>query len=131
MAARHCSTRAIEAGFVQREIEDSSYRKQLEVECEERHIVGVNLHTDEEVPDAEILKISDEVRDRQIAKLQKLRADRDSQKYDKAMSELRSASQNGENLMPFIVEAVKCHATVGEICDLFRQEYGQYQEPGL
>ena len=123
--------KAIEAGFVQREIEESAYRKQIEVERGERHIVGVNIHADDQEPESEVLKISDEVRDQQSERLAKLRAERDSQAYHDAMSKLRSASKTDENLMPHIINAVKCHATVGEICDLFREEFGEYQEPGL
>ena len=123
--------KAIEAGFVQREIEDSAYRKQIEAERGERHIVGVNIHADEEEPDAEVLKISDEVRDKQSARLAKMRSERDPERFDAAMSGLQTAAENDENLMPYIIEAVKSHATVGEICDLFRDQFGEYQEPGL
>jgi methylmalonyl-CoA mutase N-terminal domain/subunit len=122
---------AIEAGFVQGEIGDSAYRKQLEVETGERPVVGVNLHADEEEPQAEILKVSAEVQQRLALQLKELRSTREAEAHKQAMENLHRASKGDENLMPYIIDAIKCYATVGEICDMFREEFGQYQEPGL
>jgi len=122
---------AIEAGFVQREIEDSAYRKQLEVERGEQLILGVNHYADEEEPQSEVLKISEEIRDRQTERINELRSSRDQTEHDRRLAELKRVAKSEENLMPHIINAVKAHATVGEICDVFREEFGEYQEPGL
>lgn len=122
---------AIESGYVQREIEDSAYRKQLEVERGERQIVGVNLYKEEEEPQAEILKVVPEARERQIQKLKEMRSRRDRQRVEESLEKLRSVARTDENLVPHIISSVKAYATVGEICDLFREEFGVYEEPGL
>jgi methylmalonyl-CoA mutase N-terminal domain/subunit len=121
--------KAIETGYVQREIEESAYRMQLEVESGERLIVGVNVFRSEEEPQPEIWKVPPEARERQIERLRALRSNRDGARVQAALQELREAGRSDGNLMPYILEAVKAHATVGEICDVFREEFGTYREP--
>ena len=128
--------KAIEAGFVQREIEESAYRKQREVERGERLVVGVNVfRSDEDDEEREdkaklrVLKVPPEVRQKQIERLNALRRRRDAKKVQEALERLRAAARGDENLMPYILEAVKAYATVGEICDVFREEFGVYREP--
>ncbi len=121
--------RAIETGYVQREIEESAYRKQREIEAGERLIVGVNvLQRDEELK-PQVLKVPSEVHKKQIERLKALRARRDNTRVKQALERLRKAAHTDENLLPYILEAVKAHATVGEICDVFREEFGMYKEP--
>ncbi|MBI1729356.1 methylmalonyl-CoA mutase [Candidatus Acetothermia bacterium] len=122
---------AIESGYVQREIEDSAYRKQLEVESGERQIVGVNLYKEDDARQAEILKVAAEVRERSIQQLKEMRSRRDRQRCEQSLDKLRGAARADENLLPHLITAVKAYATVGEICDLFRKEFGVYEEPGL
>jgi len=121
--------RAIESGYVQREIEESAYRKQREQERGERVVVGVNLFEDREELRLELLKVPKEVRTLQIERLRKLREGRDNRRAEEALSKLREASHTGENLLPYVLEAVRSYATVGEICDVFREEFGTYREP--
>ena len=120
--------RAIELGFVQREIEQSAYRKQREIEEKKRLVVGVNIFASEEPQQPKILKIAPEVIERQLARLREVRRTRDAARVKQALENLRAAARTDENLMPFILEAVKAYATVGEICDLLREEFGEYQE---
>jgi methylmalonyl-CoA mutase N-terminal domain/subunit len=120
--------KAIEMGFVQREIEESAYRKQREIEEQKRLIVGVNIFTSDEHQPPKILKIAPEVIEKQIARLHEVRRTRDGSKVREALERLRAAARTDENLMPAILDAVKAYATVGEICDVFRAEFGEYRE---
>nr|BAL58852.1 methylmalonyl-CoA mutase, N-terminal domain [Candidatus Acetothermum autotrophicum] len=120
--------RAIELGFVQREIEQSAYRKQREIEEKKRLVVGVNIFASEEPQQPKILKIAPEVIEKQLARLREIRRTRDAARVKQALENLRAAARTDKNLMPFILEAVKAYATVGEICDLLREEFGEYQE---
>jgi methylmalonyl-CoA mutase N-terminal domain/subunit len=121
--------KAIETGYVQREIEESAYRVQRGVESGERLIVGVNVFRSEEEPQPEIWRVPPEARERQIERLRSLRAKRDGARVQAALKELRAAARSDGNLMPCILEAVRAYATVGEICDVFREEFGTYREP--
>jgi len=122
---------AIETGYVQREIEESAYRKQQEQERGERLIVGVNCFEEHKRPELEIVKVPPEVRERQVERLKRLRAGRDPRRFKEALERLREVARTDENLMPYILEAVRAHATVGEICDVFREEFRTYREPGV
>jgi len=121
--------KAIESGYMQREIEQSSYRKQKEIEEKRRIIVGLNAFVKEEAEPAQILKIAPEVIKKQIKRLQEVRKQRDAGEVKRALEQLRAKAHTAENLMPVILEAVRAYATVGEICDVFREEFGEYQEP--
>jgi len=121
---------AIETGYVQREIEESAYRKQKEVERGERLIVGVNCFRSEEEIRPQVLKVPPEVRERQVERLRALREQRDAQRVNEALAKLKDAAvKEDENLMPYILDAVKAHATVGEVCDALREVFGTYEEP--
>ncbi len=123
--------RAIETGYVQREIEESAYRKQQEVERGERLIVGVNCFLTEEEGKPRVLKVPPEVRERQVERLRALRERRDARRVSEALAHLKDTAADEEaNLMQSIVEAVKARATVGEICDALREVFGTYEEPG-
>lgn len=118
---------AIERGYIQREIQDSAYRYQREIESGERTVVGVNRFQVEEEKPANLLRVDPAVRTAQIEKLRALKEDRDGDKVAKALEELRKGAQGTENLMPLILEAVKAYATLGEICDVLRDVFGEYR----
>ncbi len=120
--------KAIESGFVQKEIADSAYRYQREIEDKERIIVGLNAFTIQETPFTDILKISPEVERYQKEKLNKVRSQRDSKKIGDSLRRLQEAARGTENLMPYILESVKCYATLGEIADTLREVFGEYRE---
>ena len=120
---------AIECGFFQREIARSAYQFQKEVEAKQRIIVGVNEYVEPAQEKIELLKIDARVEQEQVASLQGLRARRDGKATERALAGVRQASRDGSNLMRPLIEAVKAHATLGEICDVWRQEFGTWQEP--
>jgi methylmalonyl-CoA mutase N-terminal domain/subunit len=120
---------AIEQGFVQKEIQDTAYRYQQQVESGERVVVGVNRFTIEEEPVKNLLTASPKLRDYQIAKLEKVKARRDEAGVARTLDALRKASSSErDNLMPFILDAVKQYATLGEICGVLRGVFGEYRE---
>jgi len=120
---------AIEKGFFQKEIADSAYQYQREIEDKKRTIVGLNDFTieEEECP-IELLRVDPKVEKEQIIRLQKLRNERDSRKVKEALEKLHYTAEKDENLMPTIIEAVKAYATLGEITDVLRKVYGEYKE---
>jgi methylmalonyl-CoA mutase N-terminal domain/subunit len=122
---------AVERGYPQKEIADSAYRFQQQVERGERVIVGVNrFESDEESP-IPVLKIDPEIERRQIERVASVRAKRDAAAYARAMAALRDACMSNRNLVPYVLEAVRSHATLGEISDAFREAYGVYREPAI
>jgi len=123
---------AIEKGFFQREISEASYRYQKEIESGERTIVGVNDYVLEgEKITIPVLKIDPEVERRQVERTQKIRKERDNTKVDAALAGLLKASESDENVMPHIVDAVKAYATVGEIFEVWRDLWGEWDEPKI
>jgi methylmalonyl-CoA mutase N-terminal domain/subunit len=121
------ATRAIEEGYIQKEIQNSAYRFQKEIESNERAYVGINRYTMEEPPPENLLRIDMSVGEKESAKLKTLRAERDAATWQKALDHLRTTTEAGENVMPAVIEAVKAKATVGEICDVWRDIFGQYR----
>ncbi len=118
---------AIEQGYIQKEIQNSSYRFQKEIEGNERVYVGINKYTMEEPPPTGLLKIDMSVGEIKNAELKKFRAARDQAKWKAALDKLRQVSQTDENVMPYVIEAVKAKATVGEVCNVWREVYGEYR----
>jgi methylmalonyl-CoA mutase N-terminal domain/subunit len=118
---------AIEQGFIQKEIQNSSYRFQKEIESGERIYVGINKYTMEEPPPTGLLKVDMSVGEMKAAELKKYRAERDQAKWKAALDKLREVSKTDENVMPYVIEAVKAKATVGEVCDVWRGVYGEYR----
>ena len=118
---------AIEQGYIQKEIQNSSYRFQKEIESGERVYVGINKYTMEEPPPTGLLKVDMSVGEIKTAELKKHRAARDQAKWKAALDKLREVSQTDENVMPYVVEAVKAKATVGEVCNVWREVYGEYR----
>ncbi|WP_323174009.1 methylmalonyl-CoA mutase family protein [Natrialba sp. PRR66] len=120
---------AVEQQWVQRQIQDTAFDRQKEIEDNERIIVGVNEFEVDEDPEMDVQEVTEEDERRQIDNVESVREDRDEETVDAALESLREAARNGDNLMPYIIEAVKAYATVGEICNVLRDEFGEYQ-PG-
>jgi len=121
------AVRAIEQGYIQKEIQDSAYQWQMDVEKGERIIVGLNKFQVEENPPKGLLRVDPAVGERQKEKLSALRARRNNTKVDSALASLRSAAKGTDNLMFPILDAVRAYATLGEICGVLREEFGEYQ----
>jgi methylmalonyl-CoA mutase N-terminal domain/subunit len=121
---------AIERGYPQREIADAAYQYQMEVDRKEKIVVGVNDYVAKENP-LDILHIDESVAHRQAERLSKLRAERSSDEVARRLDGLRIASQGKENLMPYIYDAVKAYATLGEICDAMKVAFGIYDEVAI
>ena len=121
---------AIERSYPQREIAEASYRYQIAVDHKEKIIVGVNDYVTDEKP-IETLLIDETVATRQAVRLKKLRAERSQEQVTSRLNGLRKAAEGKENMMPFIYEAVKAYATLGEICDALREVFGTYEEVAI
>jgi methylmalonyl-CoA mutase N-terminal domain/subunit len=120
---------AIENGFLQKEIADSSYKYQKEIEKNERIVVGINDYTVEEdwIP-VKLLRVHSKVEKGQVANLQKVKRERNSREVKSVLDKLHDDACRDKNLMPIIIEAVKAYATLGEICNVLRNVYGEYKE---
>jgi len=122
------AVKAVEAGYIQREIADSAYNFQMEVEKGERIIVGVNLFQQEEPPLQDVLRISPEVEKYQVGKLKKVKAERNDDRVSQTLKRLENAAKGTENLVPLILDSVKAYATLGEISGTLRKVFGEYRE---
>ncbi|MEM3770509.1 MAG: methylmalonyl-CoA mutase family protein [Candidatus Bathyarchaeia archaeon] len=123
---------AIEKGFMQREIMESAYRYQKEIESKKRIVVGVNEFTSKEKTPIKILRIDPEIEKTLIKRLKEVKRQRNNTKVKEALDSLQNAAENEDvNLMPFIIQAVKEYATLGEICDTLRQVFGEYKPPSI
>lgn len=118
---------AINEGYIQREIQDSAYKYQLEVENKERIIVGVNKFVIEENDNKVIEKVSRDLEIKQVSALKLLKEKRDNEKVKLALKLLDEKAKTDQNLLPYILEAVKVYATIGEICDVFRNIFGEFK----
>jgi methylmalonyl-CoA mutase N-terminal domain/subunit len=118
----------IEQGYFHREIQDASYEYQKRVDAGEEVVVGVNQYTIDEEPDPDILKIDPETRDRQLDRLERTKEERDDAEVEATLEALSDAIDDGENVMPYIIDAVKAYVTMGEIMEVFEEHYGAYQE---
>jgi methylmalonyl-CoA mutase, N-terminal domain len=121
---------AIERSYPQREIAEASYKYQVAVDKKEKIIVGVNDYVAAEKP-LDILQIDESVARRQAERLSKLRADRSKAEVDRRLAALRKAAEGKDNLMPYLFDAVKAYATVGEVCDTLREVFGTYEEVAI
>ncbi|MFZ5816261.1 MAG: acyl-CoA mutase large subunit family protein [Bacillota bacterium] len=121
------STRAIETGYMQREIQESAYQYQRQVESGQRVIVGMNRFQVQEEPPRNLLKVDLSVQESQVKKIAAVKAQRDQAAVDRALADLRIAAQGSANLMVPILSAVKAYATLQEICDVMRSVFGEYQ----
>ena len=120
--------KAIERGYIQQEIQNSAYEYQRAVDRREATVVGVNRFAQEQEKDLPIQRIDESLEAKQIERVRALRARRDQGPWKAAITGLREAAPAGENLMPKILAAVEAYATVGEISDVMREAFGEYQE---
>lgn len=120
---------AIEKGFFQKEIADSAYKYQREIDEKKRTIVGVNDYQIEgRESHIELLRVDPKAEEEQLLGLQKLRRERNSKKVEETLNKLQHSAEKKANLMPMIIDAVKTYATLGEICEVLRKVYGEYKE---
>jgi methylmalonyl-CoA mutase N-terminal domain/subunit len=122
--------RAIETGFPQKEIADAAYKYQRELDAGIKTIVGVNKYSTDEEVSIPTLKIEDAVETGQSEKLRQLKRSRNNRAVKARLENVLMAARRGDNLMPSIIDAVREYATLGEICDIFREVYGVYRDPG-
>jgi methylmalonyl-CoA mutase N-terminal domain/subunit len=121
--------RAIELGFPQKEIAEAAYHYQQQLDRGEKVMVGVNRYHVEEKPTIDILKIHAEVEEKQVARVKAFKVARDGWRSAKRLAEVRAACRDGSNLMPHLIAAVKDGVTLGEVCDVYREEFGVYRDP--
>ena len=122
---------AIEEGFFQQEIANASYKYQQQLEKQQKIIVGVNQFTSNEPTDIDILKIDPEIERKQKERLKNLRQNRDSNKVDETLKELKAAAGGTDNIIPYILGAVRVYATEGEIVSALKEVFGEYKEKPL
>ncbi len=120
--------KAIENGYIQKEIQNSAYKYQMQVESLDSIVVGVNKFRIEETEKKELLRVDPKVENFQRKKLEELREERDNTKVEQALVLLKEKAQTEENLMPYILEAVKTYATLGEVCGVLREVFGEYEQ---
>ncbi|MHA1578358.1 MAG: acyl-CoA mutase large subunit family protein [Candidatus Freyarchaeota archaeon] len=124
--------KAIEKGFVQREIANEAYRFQREVERNEKIIVGVNKFQIQEEPKLPLHRFDPKIEKEAISNLQKIRAERDNRLVESLLEKLREEARDKKcNLMPTLIETVKAYATLGEICDVLREEFGEFRPQAI
>ncbi len=122
---------AIEQGYMQQEMAAHAYEYQHEVELGKRTVIGVNKFNDsKKLAEQDVLMADLSVGERQIARLEKMKAARDNGAVKAALEKLREAAKGTENLMPYLIDAVKTYATLGEICGVLREEFGEYKQSG-
>lgn len=121
------AVKAIERGYMQQEIARSAYQYQQDLEGGKRIVVGVNKFVDEEEPVEGGMAFDPTVEERHLASVAKIKKERDNQKVQAALDQIRKAAEGTENLMGPVIEAVKLQATMGEICQVLREVFGEYQ----
>ena len=122
---------AIEQGYMQQEMAAHAYEYQHDVELGKRTVIGVNKFNDsKKLAEQDVLTADLSVGERQIARLEKMKAARDNEAVKAALKKLREAAKGTENLMPYLIDAVKTYATLGEICGVLREEFGEYKQSG-
>jgi len=122
---------AIKANFLQKEVANASYKYQQEVENQEKKIIAVNQFQQAELSAIPILKINEEVAQEQIDKLDQVKKDRDNNKVHESLERLKAAAKGIENLMPFIMDAIRAYASIGEIINTLKEVFGTYHEDSI
>lgn len=122
---------AIEKGYPQMEIADAAYKFQRQIDAKEKIMVGVNKYVTEAQHAVPLVEIDEKVGEEQIRRLRNVRRKRDSRAVQQSLTDIRAACKTGANVMPHCIEAVKNLATQQEICDVYREVYGEYRDPGL
>jgi methylmalonyl-CoA mutase N-terminal domain/subunit len=120
---------AIERGFPQAEIADAAYKFQKQIDSGEKVVVGVNKYATEHPP-ITIWRMKPEIEERQLKRLREVKQTRNNQKVNEFLNQIQVASKNGTNLMPHIINAVREYASIQEICDVWRDVFGRYSDPG-
>jgi methylmalonyl-CoA mutase N-terminal domain/subunit len=120
---------AVERGYPQAEIADSAYKYQKQIDSAEKAVVGVNKYATDHPP-ITIWRMKPEIEERQLRRLREVKQLRNNQEVKEVLNQIRIASKNGENLMPHIIDAVRKYATIQEICDVWRDVFGRYSDPG-
>ncbi len=122
---------AIEQGYMQQEMAAHAYEYQHDVELGKRTVIGVNKFADnKKMAEQDVLTADLSVGERQVARLNKMKAGRDNAAVQTSLAKLREAAKGTENLMPYLIDAVKTYATLGEICGVLREEFGEYKQSG-
>jgi methylmalonyl-CoA mutase N-terminal domain/subunit len=122
---------AIDKGYPQMEIADAAYHFQQQLESGEKAMVGINRYATGEAQEIPYLEIDEAVEKQQVARLAAVRRKRDGKAVRRSLDDIRRACRQGDNVMPYCIEAVKNLASVQEICDVYREVYGEYRDPGL
>ena len=122
---------AIEAGYIQRQVQESAYKAQLAVDAGESVVVGVNRYQTEDKSTIEVFQVNPDLEVQQVRRVQQVRQVRDQGRWKAALDEVARAAGTTDNLVPPIVAAVESHATVGEIADTLRGVFGEYREVSL
>ena len=122
---------AIEAGYIQRQIQDSAYKAQVAVDAGESVVVGVNRYQTDESARVEMFELEPEIERQQVDRVREVRRTRDQRTWQAALGAVESAARGRDNLVPHIIAAVEARATVGEISDTLRSVFGEYREAGL
>ena len=122
---------AIETGYIEREIANSAFEYQRDVESREQVVVGVNEYRDEAANPPDLFQYDQREEDRQLARLKETRRSRSDADVDKALSSIKHGAEADENVFPHVLNAVKARATVGEVMEALRQVYGEYTDPGV
>jgi methylmalonyl-CoA mutase N-terminal domain/subunit len=116
---------------MQREIAESAYRYQIEIDTHQRTVVGVNDYVEEGAIRIPLLEMDPQGYERQVARLARIRRERDGERVGAALEALRQAAQGTANTMPYILDCVRAYATLGEIMGVFRRVFGEYREPTI
>jgi methylmalonyl-CoA mutase N-terminal domain/subunit len=120
---------AIDRGYPQMEVSNAAYEYQKRVDSGERVVIGVNKHVAGDQPPITVLKVDEKVRDEQLKRLKRIKRTRSNKQVTAALKAIKKACQGSENVMPYVVEAVKAYATEQEICDVYRAVFGEYRDP--
>ena len=121
---------AITQGYPQREIANAAYNFKTQIDNLERVVVGVNKYVAKEDSPIELLKVDEKVEAGQVKRLREVRRVRDNRRVGQTLRDLKAACQSEENVMPYVIEAVKAYGTKQEICDVYREVFGEYRDPG-
>ncbi|MBP9091098.1 methylmalonyl-CoA mutase [bacterium] len=119
--------KAVESGYIQKEIQDSAYEDHQDIDRKAKLVVGVNSFIDEHEEEINVQRIDPALEGRQVTALQELRASRDQEKVDAALAKLHLAANSSDNLIPLICQAVECYATVGEISGTLKKSFGKFR----
>jgi len=122
---------AIEKNYPQQEIADAAYRYQKQIDEKEKTVVGVNKYVTEEDIPIEILEIDEALESLQIEKIHRIKNERDNSRVEACLERVGEACSGDRNVMEDLIEAVKAHATLQEVCDVYRKVYGEYRDPGI